>query len=127
MLIVNQNNKDIILWILNVTHTGGRAYADQTELIFLVGQTSCVPLDMPQAISTAEFQRTSLLKRCDTSLKKKKRSEKFQRIWFVLHDMLCHRNRSILQIYSLSLAYLAQGSTKENTSETGELMGYQSG
>lgn len=72
MLIVNQNNKDIILWVLNVTHTGGRAYADQTELIFLVGQTSCVPPDMPQTISTAEFQRTSLLKRCDTSLKKKK-------------------------------------------------------
>lgn len=64
--------------MLNVTHTGRRAYADETELIFLVRQISCVPLHMPQAISTAEFQRTSLFKRCDTSLEKKK-SEKFQR------------------------------------------------
>lgn len=71
MLIVNQNNKEIILWMLNVMCTR-RVYADQMELVFFLGgQISCISLDVPQAIFTAEFQRTSLFKRCDTSWKKK--------------------------------------------------------
>lgn len=64
MLIVNQNNKEIILW---------RVYADQTEpVFFLGGQIGYISLDVPQAIFTDEFKRTSLFKRCDTSLKKRK-------------------------------------------------------